>query len=514
MLIPARMGAAAAARSDSGRWGGRPSPETWLVIGVTVLAAVLRFATIAHQSFWFDESQAVHEMRQSFAGMLHLWSANEPNPPLFFVIAWPWAQLFGTGEAGLRSLSALLGTATVPLVYLCGRELVSRRAGLYAAALAALNPFLIWYSQEAREYMLLTALSAASLLFFARAWRVPTGRNLVWWAVLSGLALLSQYFAGFLVAAEGLALLYRHRSRASAAALGAMAVVEATLVPHLLGHVSHPTGWIDSVGPLSIRIRQVPVAFALNTLYKGPAVSYGLIGAAVLAALLIALLVAGAGSAELRGAGLAAGVAAAVLLVPLALALVGHDYYESRALIPGWIPLAVVIGAACAASSARAAGAALALVLCAAFGYAGIEIDGSSSYQRPDWHGVASALGPARTSRAIVAFDGQFAAAPLAIYLPGVPWSGPAQAPQVSTAPVTVGELDIVGDAGQTVAARLPAGATLISHRQVAGYLVDRFALTAPWPARLTPDQLGDRALTMLGPSQPGFSVLIQSRSE
>ena len=66
-----------------------------------------------------------------------------------------------------------------------------------AAAFAAVNPFMIWYSQEAREYMLLVALCAASLLFFARAWnRAPAGRDLLWWAVLSALALLTQYFAG------------------------------------------------------------------------------------------------------------------------------------------------------------------------------------------------------------------------------------------------------------------------------------------------------------------------------
>jgi len=449
-------------------------------------------------------------MRLSFGAMLSAWSANEPNPPLYFVLAWPWAQLFGTGELGLRSLSALLGTATVPLLYLAGRELVSRRAGLFGAIFAALNPFLIWYSQEAREYMLLTALSAASVLFFARAWRAPSGRNLAWWAVFSGLALLTQYFAAVLGAAEALTLLYCARNRVSLVAVGAMAVVEAALIPHLVGHASHPAGWIDTFS-LSVRIQQVPVAFALNTLYRSPALTYGLLGAAVLAAVLIALLVVGAGSAELRGAGLAAALAAAVLLIPLGLALVGHDYYEARALIPGWIPLAVVVGAACAASRARAAGTILALVLCAGFVYAGVKIDGNWLYQRPNWRGVASALGPAHTTRAIVAYDGQFAAAPLAIYLPGVPWTGPAQIPQISDAPVTVSELDIVGDQGDHVAPKLPAGTTLISSRQVVPYVVDRFALSHPSP--MTPEAIGALAIRLLTPAQPDPPVLIQYRS-
>jgi mannosyltransferase len=491
------------------RAGRRVPTEVLLVAGLTLVGAALRFATITSQSFWFDESQAVHEMRLSFGAMLHLWSAYEPNPPLYFVLAWPWAKLFGTGEMGIRSLSALLGTITVPLVYLCGRELVSRRAGLFAAAFAALNPFLIWYSQEAREYMLLTALSAASVLFFARTWNDRGRRDVVWWAIFSALALATQYFAGFLVAAEALALLYRARDRITLAAVGLQVVVQAALIGHLLGHISHPKGWID-LASLSVRIRQVPVALAFNTLYKGPsALSYSLLGAALVTGLLIALLVGGATGAELRGAGMAAALAGAVLLVPLGLALVGHDYYEARALIPGWIPLAVVVGAACAAPGTRVVGAGLAVVLCAAFVYANIKIDsGSSSYRRPDWRGVAAALGPASTTRAIVAYDGTFATAPLAIYLPGVPWTGGAQDPQVGVTPITVGELDVVGDQGQSLATSLPSGTRLISARQDDGYLIDRFALAHP--VSLTPAALGARAARLLSPAPADPPVLIQ----
>ena len=96
---------------------------------------------------------------------------SESNPPLYYVLAWGWAKAFGTGEVGLRSLSALFGAATVPLAYCIGAELANRRAGLIAAALVAVSPMLIWYSQEARSYALLVFFCAASLLFFARALR-------------------------------------------------------------------------------------------------------------------------------------------------------------------------------------------------------------------------------------------------------------------------------------------------------------------------------------------------------
>ena len=52
--------------------------------------------------------------------MLRAWNAAEWNPPLYLIVAWPWAKVFGTGEVGLRSLSAILGVGLVPLMYLCG----------------------------------------------------------------------------------------------------------------------------------------------------------------------------------------------------------------------------------------------------------------------------------------------------------------------------------------------------------------------------------------------------------
>ena len=134
--------------------------------------------------------------------MLHAVKASESNPPLYYVLAWGWAKAFGTGEVGLRSLSALFGAATVPVGYLIGRQLASRRAGLILAGLIAVNPMLIWYSQEARSYALLVFFGAVSLFFFVRALDTRGGRDLAFWALASALALCSHYFAVFAVAIE------------------------------------------------------------------------------------------------------------------------------------------------------------------------------------------------------------------------------------------------------------------------------------------------------------------------
>jgi mannosyltransferase len=507
MLLPARTGGASVARTGSMPLAMSIPSEVWILAAITALGALLRFAMLATQSYWVDEAQAANELHLSFGTMLSTIGHAEPNPPLFFVVGWVWAKVFGTSEAGLRSLSAIAGTAVIPLSYLCGRELVSKRAGLLAATLVAFSPFMIWYSQEAREYMLLTAFCATSVLFFARCLRSPSRRSLAWWAVFSGLAVLTHYFAAFLVAPEAIWLVVRNRDRATWFAVIILAAVQLALLPHFLGHASHPRDWIGAF-PLAIRIKQVPVALGLGSLDQSSIVNYGLIGAAVLAGALIVLLVIGADRQELRGAGVAAALAGLVLLVPLGLAVAGRDYYIARALIPAWVPLAVVIGAACSIPAARNrpvayGGAALFAMLIAAFVYAQVRIDTHHQYQRPDWRGVAAALGSPSGTRAIVAYDGKFAEAPLNFYLRG--------SSVASDAPIRLDEVDVVGSSLQTPSRGLPPGVRLIGTRTIDSYRVARFAVPAGW--RLDPAQLAARAGSLLGPAPAQAAVLIQGPS-
>src|SRR3954454_23914778 len=186
------------------------------LIALTVLAAAVRFSTLSLQSYWLDEAVTVHLLRDSFGDMIAAIPDSESTPPLYYAIAWLWSKLFGTGEVGLRSLSALFGTATVPLAYLAAKTLATRRVGLVVAALAAVNPLLVWFSQEARAYALLVLLTTAGLAAFARVLERPAGRALAAWAPLSALALAAHYFALFVVAPQVVWLGWRLRRRALA----------------------------------------------------------------------------------------------------------------------------------------------------------------------------------------------------------------------------------------------------------------------------------------------------------
>ena len=98
----------------------------WALAGLTALGIAVRFASLGVQSYHHDEViTAARVIPGGFVDMLRQVKESESNPPLYYVLAWGWAKAFGTGEVGLRSLSALFGVATVPVAYLIGRELAS-----------------------------------------------------------------------------------------------------------------------------------------------------------------------------------------------------------------------------------------------------------------------------------------------------------------------------------------------------------------------------------------------------
>jgi hypothetical protein len=79
-----------------------------------------------------------------------------------------WRGVFGSTEFALRSLSAVLGVLLVGLTYLIGRKAFNIGVGLLAAFVAAINPFQIYYSQEARMYLPLAVIGAGAMFFLLR----------------------------------------------------------------------------------------------------------------------------------------------------------------------------------------------------------------------------------------------------------------------------------------------------------------------------------------------------------
>jgi mannosyltransferase len=189
--------------------------QRWLWVGllfVLLLAAALRFYRLDGQSLWADEGNSVALAGRSLAEITY-GAAYDIHPPLYYYLLHFWLWPFGTSEFAVRSLSAVIGILLVGLTFLLGRRLFDARVGLVAAFLSAISPFQVYYSQEARMYILLAALSALSVYFFLRfmeAEAVETGRQqpLSLWAgfyiLATVLALYTHYSFPFVLLVENL----------------------------------------------------------------------------------------------------------------------------------------------------------------------------------------------------------------------------------------------------------------------------------------------------------------------
>lgn len=446
-----------------------------------VAAAAIRFGTLGVQSFELDEVSTVELMRRSLGGMLHALPAHENTPPVYYLLAWGWTRIFGWHEAGLRSFSAVAGTALVPVAYLAGRELLSHRAGAVSAALVAFNPLLVWHSQQARAYELAALLAGLSFLCYLRARRNPSAGVLAAWLLTSALAMATHYFAGFLVAVEAVLLLYsRRRDRGVQIAAGGAAVAGlalAALAVHQRG-ATGPATIISDSGSLALRVGELPKQYLVG--FGSTPVTTGLAVASAVVVLLCLGLLTRAPDGERRAAAHLALLGGAVIAIPLAMAVSGADYFNTRNLLVVLLPVLILVagGAGNTGSGRLGAAAAVALSVLGAAVVLCVNLD--ARLQRDDWRGAAQALDVAAVPRLIVVTPPL--PGPLELYLPG------ARPPPPSG--VAVGEIDYVGlaahVAGHTVVA--PRAEPPVSfgrlrplvRERAATFTVLRYALSAP----------------------------------
>ncbi len=181
-----------------------------ILLGLVLLATSLRVYHLDFQSLWSDEGISLLRASLPLGEMLQTMPVE--HAPGYFLLLGFWLRLTGTSDFALRLLSLWPSVLAVAMVYRLAADMGSRRAGLVAALLLAINPFQVWYAQEARMYswLLATALGSTCLL-----WRLLADRRSGlaeevgrrgsrWWPIGLGYTVLTSaaiylHYYGFLV---------------------------------------------------------------------------------------------------------------------------------------------------------------------------------------------------------------------------------------------------------------------------------------------------------------------------
>jgi len=262
------------------------------LLAILVLATIVRFAGLGSKPLWIDEAMTalvvlgrgpadvplgVARPLTALASIFSLdpaatWldvvtrlvdpAVQHTHPPLFYVlmhawVAWlapPLSQLAWT----LRAVAAVFGVLAVAVIFGLARSAFGARAGLIAAALAAVSPAMVMLAQEGRNYTLpLLLLAAAFWVMVTMVERLTGVRSIprtLWaaWATLNICACYAHYYSTLAFAAQALTLavlVARERSWPQlgwlAVSLAAAGIAFLPWLPILFEHsVSPEQGWM------------------------------------------------------------------------------------------------------------------------------------------------------------------------------------------------------------------------------------------------------------------------------
>jgi len=218
----------------------------WSLMAI-LLAFALRVDALAAQSLWNDEGTSVALASLSIEAIIN-GAARDIHPPLYYLLLHFWMPFAGNTEYAVRFLSVIAGVLIVAFVFRIAYFLFDARVARLAALLAALSPFQVYYSQEARMYIWVTLWAAVSMLAMLMLFKrrvgsrqLAVGRNpesepesslstihnplpasaLVWILYIAATVamLYTQYVGAFIVLAENLAfglwLIFAIRARSS-----------------------------------------------------------------------------------------------------------------------------------------------------------------------------------------------------------------------------------------------------------------------------------------------------------
>ncbi len=237
---------------------------------ITLIGLSLRVVGLGAASLSFDEATSVSIGKMRAAEMASHLLNTDVHPPLYFLML-HLVLMLGDSEWQVRLPSAIFGACSIPGIFLVGKQLFDKRVALIAAAVLAVSPFHIYYSQFARPYALWALLSLLTWFTLIRA--VQSGSKSRWlcYALTASASLCTHYFSIVTIVfqnASAFAIKERAKGWAWLSLLANLVVIipfaVCLLAFGVIGQDRVP-GWLSSLGaPALSGLSSAVVAFSLG----------------------------------------------------------------------------------------------------------------------------------------------------------------------------------------------------------------------------------------------------------
>lgn len=208
-----------------------------------LVAAALRWYRLTAQDIWGDEAFSIWLSQQPLNVVIA--GASDTHPPFYPFLLFLWLPLAGSTAFATRTLSVLIGSLAVPLVFVLANRLTPRpRVKWFATILTTISPLMIYYSQETRMYELVAVLALASTYFALRMSEGMHHRSLgmahsrvpLMYFISTLLAIYTHYSAFFVLVAQNVFALLRWRNQRAALVrwIGWQGLLVAAYVPWIV----------------------------------------------------------------------------------------------------------------------------------------------------------------------------------------------------------------------------------------------------------------------------------------
>ncbi len=245
---------------------------------IILLAFIVRLLSL-NQSLWLDEGITAHVVQQySLLEIIPKFSVGDFHPPLFYFFEKIWTSIFGYSEVSLRMPSVLFSLITGYVVYLIGKKLKDFDTGIWAMVFFLFNPLVIYYSQEARMYLMAVCLLTAALYFLVTSHKKPAVREIVLFNVFTFLSFLTFYGSVFFIVAMYGVLLFKKEHRKLLLFLpgliGAILIDAPLLMLQLHNSkaaLNQVTNWSSVLGNVTVKnLLLFPVKFSIGRISFDP----------------------------------------------------------------------------------------------------------------------------------------------------------------------------------------------------------------------------------------------------
>jgi mannosyltransferase len=182
------------------------APASWLVLSLLTAAAIVLRVIGLNSGLWYDEIiTLVESARLPLAEIVTRFPGNNQHT-LFSVLGHLSIQAFGEHAWSLRLPAALLGAATVPVLYGLARRVTNRREAVLACVLLATSYHHVWFSQNARGYSALAFLTLLCTSLLLRTLERKTMGAAAAYAVAAALGVYAHLTFVFVVVSHAISV--------------------------------------------------------------------------------------------------------------------------------------------------------------------------------------------------------------------------------------------------------------------------------------------------------------------